>query len=161
MKKLIAFVPLLILCSLGYAEARIDDFNLLAPPNNSSLNLIIEHGNLEDANNFLFSPVCTGVLQSPALITDLNAFFEGYTGTRVINRGNGRYLLMPYDEFTDATNSAHMATAGNRFYVELEFSSVTDDTFILRATPPFFTNTAMNSSSCLARVSYEVNHATS
>jgi hypothetical protein len=157
MKRLCACLLLSIFSNTGFAEVAIDDFYQLAPSANSSRHVIVDHANLEDADGVLFTPICTGPLRSPALITDLDAFFEGYAGTRVIDRGHGHYLLVQKTDFAETNNLSTMGTTADEIYVELEFSPANDGTFVMWAAPTFFTVTGMGTSSCLAGAAYSLN----
>src|SRR5687767_2370356 len=121
MRKLYACLILSTFSNPGFAEAAIDDLYRLGPSDNSARHFIIEHGNVNDADGVLFNPICTGPLQSPVLITDLNAFFEGYVGTRVIDRGHGHYLLVQKPDFAETSNLSAMGATAEGIYAELEF----------------------------------------
>ena len=155
MKKLLAYVLLTIFSIPGFAEVPIDGLYQLDVPDNTSTYFIIEQGALKDGSGFLFDPVCAGQLQSPALITDLSAFFAGYAGTRVIDRGDGQYLFTQKSEPAAEKNQHAGKKILNTVYAELDFNSVTEGTFTIRAASTFFTDTG--TSTCLATNAYELN----
>jgi hypothetical protein len=124
---------------------------------------IIEDGTLKNASGFLLNPVCKdGGIQAPALITDLHAFFEGQSGTRVVDRGNGSYLLTSSIEL-DESDSFRQIRSGtiSAIYAEIEFDSPTEGTFTLRVATAFLTGAGMGTSTCLAKASFELNRVNS
>ena len=161
MKKFCAYLLLSIFSSQAFAETPLDDSYQLAVLANTSSYFMIEQGNLKDASGYLFNPVCTGHLQSPALITELSAFFAGHEGARVIDRGDGHYLLLQKQEIAAKTNLQKTARTLNTAYAELEFSSGTEGSFTIRATATFFTDSATGTSTCLAKSVYELNRVKS
>jgi len=117
---------------------------------------IIDKGSLTNASGFLFNPVCVdGKVQAPALITDLQAFFKGHPGTRVIDRGNGHYLLTssitmdPHHNFSYITGGTMTA-----IYAELDWDTPGQGTFTIRVASAFFTGEGMGTSTCLAHEVY-------
>lgn len=156
-------VASLLLSSPTLADVPLDGFYQIDASRGLFPYFIIENGSLKDASGFLYNPVCKdGEVQAPALITDLAAFFDGHPVTRVIDRGNGHYLLTSSIDF-DANEHYRNVTPGtlHAIYGELDFSSSTDGTFTLRVATAFFNGEGMGTSTCLAREVFELNRVNS
>jgi hypothetical protein len=166
-----AFTGLACLCCLASlltslptkAEVPLDGFYEIATDGSYYPYFIIENGNLKDASGFLYNPVCQdGEIQAPALVTDLAAFFEGHPVTRVIDRGNGHYLLTTSIDFDEHGNFRNVSPGMlNAVYAELDFTSATDGTFTLRVATAFFNGEGMGTSTCLARAQFDLNRVNS
>jgi len=152
----------LLLPGIAFAAVPVDGAYLIEAPGSYPY-VIIEQGSVKNASGYLVNPVCVdGLIQAPALLTDLHAFFEGYPVNRVIDRGDGHYLLTTNIEFPEDDRFRKIG-AGSMYavYAELEFTSTTEGIFTLRAATTFFSGAAMGTSTCLARESWPLQRVNS